>query len=76
MSYSAASEVSGTPAMSFAAGANPLGNDAVSGNINYATFIAEDWPRRDRRWLHSDIKNVAFRFNWRLFKRLVEGEDQ
>ena len=66
----------GIPAMSFAAGANALGNNAVSGNIDYATFMPGDWPRRDRRWLHSDIKNVAFRFNWRLFKRLVEGEDQ
>ena len=66
----------GIPAMSCAVGANALGSDAVSENIDYATFITEDWPRRDRRWLHSDIKNVAFRFNWRLYKRLVEGEYQ
>ena len=66
----------GIPAMSFAAGANPLGSDAVNGNISYATFIAEDWPRARSRWLHSDIKNVAFRFVHGFFKKLVNEELQ
>ena len=65
----------GIPATSFAAGANSLGNN-VSGNIDYATLKSGTWPRRDGRWLHSDIKKVAFIFNQRFFKRIVEGDNQ
>ena len=66
----------GIPATSFAAGANPIGSGAVAGNIDYETCKSGQWPRRDGRWLHSDIKNVAFIFNHKFFKRLVEGEDR
>ncbi len=66
----------GIPAMSFAAGANPLGSDAASGNLDYAMFKSDTWPRKDGQWLHSDIKKVAFMFNWKFFKRLVEGENE
>ena len=66
----------GIPAMSFAAGANPLGSDAVSGNINYATCKATPWPRDEGQWYHSDIKNLAFRFVHRFFEKLVNEETQ
>ena len=66
----------GIPATSFAAGANPLGNGSVSGNINYATRKSGEWPRKDGSWRHSDIKNIAFRFNWKFFKKLVEGDSK
>ena len=66
----------GIPAMSFAAGANPLGNNAVSGNIDYATCKSGEWPRARGRWLHSDIKNVAFRFVHEFFEKLVNEESQ
>ena len=66
----------GIPATSFAAGANPLGNGSVSGNINYATCKSGEWPRKDGSWRHSDIKNIAFRFNWKFFKKLVEGDSK
>lgn len=63
----------GIPATSFAAGANSLG-DKVEGNIDYATCRSGEWPRSKGRWLHSDIKKVAFRFNHPFFKKLVNGD--
>ena len=66
----------GIPAMSFAAGANPLGNNAVSGNIDYATCKSTPWPRDEGQWYHSDIKNLAFRFVHRFFEKLVNEETQ
>ena len=66
----------GIPALSFAAGANPLPGGSVSGNINYATFMVNGWPRKSGRWLHSDIKDVAFIYNSGFFKRIVQGENQ
>ena len=65
----------GIPATSFAAGANPL-DATVIGNINYATCKSGGWPRKDGSWRHSDIKNIAFRFNWKFFKKLVEGDSK
>ena len=65
----------GIPATSFAAGANPL-DATVIGNINYATCKSGGWPRKDGSWRHSDIKNIAFRFNWKFFKKLVEEDSK
>lgn len=65
----------GIPATSFAAGANPL-NATVIGNIDYATCKSGEWPREKGRWLHSDIKNVAFLFNHLFFRKLVNGDSQ
>lgn len=65
----------GIPAMSFAAGANSLAK-TVAGNIDYVTCKSGEWPRKDGSWRHSDIKNVAFRFNWKFFKKLVEGDSK
>ena len=66
----------GIPATSFAAGANPLPDNVVLANLNYATFMPVDWPRRDRSWRHSDIKKVAFFFTQGFFKRIVEGDNR
>ena len=66
----------GIPAISFAAGANALGGDAIIGNIDYATCKSGEWPRARGRWLHSDIKNVAFRFVHEFFEKLVNEESQ
>ena len=67
----------GIPALSFAAGANRFDDDdIVKGNIDYATCKSVVWPRWRGRWLHSDIKNVAFWFNHLLFKKLVNEEIQ
>ena len=62
------------PATSFAAGANPIQNDAVSGNINYETCKTTSWPRPERKWWHSDIKNVAYFFTWQLFHRIKDND--
>ena len=66
----------GIPAASFAAGANFIGNNGVTGNINYGTCRSGTWPRDENRWLHSDIKKVAFCFNHLFFKKLVNEEVQ
>lgn len=66
----------GIPATSFAAGANFIGNNGVAGNINYGTCRSGTWPRDENRWLHSDIKKVAFCFNHLFFKKLVNEEVQ
>ena len=62
------------PATSFAAGANPIQNDAVSGNINYETCKTTVWPRPERKWWHSDMKNVAYFFTWQLFHRIKDND--
>ena len=61
------------PATSFAAGANPVSTNTISGNINYEDCKSGDWPRRNKRWEHSDIKNVALFFNWKLFRRIISN---
>ena len=66
----------GIPATSFAAGANFIGGDKVVGNIDYGTCKSGEWPRNKGRWLHSDIKSVAFLFNHLFFKKLVNGDSQ
>ena len=66
----------GIQAASFAAGANFIGNNGVTGNINYGTCRSGTWPRDENRWLHSDIKKVAFCFNHLFFKKLVNEEVQ
>ena len=66
----------GIPATSFAAGANFIGGDKVAGNIDYGTCRSMPWPRDEGRWLHSDIKKIAFRFNHLFFKKLVNEEVQ
>ena len=66
----------GIPATSFAAGANPL-SKTVIGNIDYAACKSgADWPRSKGRWLHSDIKNLAFCYNHLFFRKLVSGDNQ
>ena len=59
------------PATSFATGANPVSTNAVSENINYENCKSGDWPRRNKRWEHSDIKNVSLFFNWKFFQRII-----
>ena len=59
------------PATSFAAGANHTGG--IKDNYNMHDFIAEGWPKKNFEeefiWEHSDIKNVAFYFTFKLFKK-------
>jgi hypothetical protein len=58
------------PALSVAAGRNPITgfNDR---NISMMD-LKDGWPRADGRWRHSDAKNVAYRFNHRLWETWVQ----
>ena len=62
------------PATSFAAGANEISGNAVCGNINYADCRSGTWPIGEGKWRHSDIKNVAYFFNWKLFKLIINSD--
>lgn len=71
----------GIPATTVAAGANRIGG--VSENVSFHNLMAneETWPK-DRQeddgcggkrnvWRHSDIKNLAYLYVYRLFKLIV-----
>ena len=61
-------------ATSFAARANEISGNAVCGNINYADCRSGTWPIGEGKWRHSDIKNVAYFFNWKLFKLIINSD--
>ena len=47
-------------------------------NMNSAEYMAANWPTAGRnaelqnRWLHSDVKNMAYFYTHRLFRKIVE----
>lgn len=63
------------PAESYAAGAN-----AISGFVNHnmQTGTQNGWPKKNSEqkaiWEHSDIKNVAFYFTYKLFEKINNGD--
>ena len=63
------------PATSFAAGANFTGGGLKNHNMH--DDIMNGWPRKNFEeefiWEHSDIKNVAFYFTFKLFKKIKDG---
>ncbi len=62
------------PALSFGAAANKLAILPVNRNIDMET-LENGWPRSFGRWTHSDMKVIAYQFNWKLFDRIVmEGD--
>lgn len=63
----------GIPATSFAMGANTI---SAMKNIDMAELEGAGWPRKDKEWHHSDIKNVAYYYEKRFFDKLVKGEDK
>ena len=69
---------SAIPALSFAAGANPIGERRVSENRSYIDFTADDWPQKSwlgfgstKFWRHSDVKNVPYRYTGGFFRWLL-----
>ena len=62
------------PAESFAAGRNMIGG--VSGNSNYQTEggTPNGWPSNRDGWFHSDLKDVAFWYTYKLFEKIQKGE--
>ena len=64
----------GIPALSFAAGANPISNNIDIVNVNM-TGYEQDWPRRQGEWRHSDMVRVAYRFLSRFYRMIVNGTE-
>lgn len=72
---------SALPALSFAAGSNPIDHLNLIGhgqNVNMATLKAVPtvWPDRSgsgygRRWLHSDIRDVAVQHTINVYDRMM-----
>ena len=64
------------PATSFAAGANETGG--MKDNYNLHDYMATGWPKKDSEenyvWQHSDIKNVAYFFTYKIFEKIKNGE--
>ena len=67
----------GIPALSPAAGKAIVAPDTMANfNMNLA-FKPQGvvWPSRgapyERRWLHSDMKNMAYFYTWLLYKKMV-----
>ena len=69
------------PATSFAAGANHTGG--VKDNYNMSSQIPNGWPpQREkntsagvvRQWFHSDIKDIAFFYVYKLFEKIIKEE--
>ena len=63
------------PALSFAMGRNALSGFGAGGHdlssFKRGTYQSGNWPEPDNRWHHSDIKNIAYPFNYRAFDQIV-----
>ena len=63
----------GIPALSYSAGANAM-KCGIS-NIDYMHDCErDDWPRNNKAWHHSDLKNVAYYFVNKLYDKIVNNE--
>ena len=38
-------------------------------------FAAAEWPRDEKEWCHSDLKNVAYYYVSKLYEDLLKGEN-
>lgn len=69
----------GIPALSPPTGRTNLTECGIpSFDLNTPEFMSNKWPRRKPgdelsfRWLHSDVKNVAYHYTHPLFRKIVE----
>ena len=69
------------PARSFAVGANEINQAAGIGNIALRNCMRNEdkWPSARRKenvnvWYHSDFKNLAYPFTYKLFDKIVNNE--
>lgn len=60
----------GIPSKSFSAGANDV--TAVGDSENLTDFESDKWPRGKEEWHHSDIKNVAYGYNRKMFNTIAK----
>ena len=65
-----------TPAVGNSSMSEIFRNPDRSQDLNSASFKSEDWPNRggdwQTRWLHSDMKDVAYYYAFKLFRYIVE----
>ena len=63
------------PATSFATGRNRVMAWDHDRNVDYWRCKRPGlWARGSDEWLHSDIKNIAYYFQFELFRRIVNNE--
>lgn len=65
----------GIPALSYAMGRNDLSGfgQANRDYMNYQRGVyPAGWPRGDDDWRHSDIKSIAYPFNYKIFDRIAD----
>ena len=71
----------GIPALTPAAGASSFGGSLMEGRMlnmndsNDGLPRPNGWPSRSNyhgRWLHSDMKDVAYYFNFRFYEKVIE----
>lgn len=65
----------GVPALSYAAGVNPITPPGWDNNYNMEDNKPNRWGRSGgtygTRWLHSDLRNMAYFYTYDLFDQLV-----
>ncbi len=66
----------GIPATSFAAGRNPIGNNCVLRNVQLIPEEMTCWPMERMeddqcKWLHSDIRDIAFFYVNHIFRMVT-----
>ena len=71
----------GIPAISFAAGANDT--NGLTDNYDFQSETPNGWPEEQQEkidddttldlWMHSDLKNVAFFYVYKLYEKSVRG---
>lgn len=59
------------PAQSFAAGRNVIKGMECG---NYLEISGSMWPRKNNKWLHSDIKNVAYCYVKGVYEMIAKGK--
>lgn len=64
----------GIPALTFAAGANEAGVLVDNYNYQNVSGTPNGWPRTTGVWRHSDLKDVAYFYVWKLFEKIRRGE--
>ena len=62
------------PAESFAAGANPTTGISANFNFQGQNTTPNGWPRATNVWRHSDLKDVAYFYVWKLFEKIRRRE--